>query len=66
MEVSSCCGAPLMVEIQSDLPNFTDDDYDLKVPIIVCSICGAVIEKLDDWGRWKNGIAKGSRQEPES
>ena len=66
MEVSSCCGAPLNVEFQSDVPNFTDDDYDLKVPVFVCSICGAVIQGVDTKGRWKDGIAKSSGEEPQS
>ncbi len=53
MEISSCCGAPVTVEYQSDLPNFTDDDYDLKVPVRICARCGAVMKWGSvpaDWG----------------
>lgn len=43
MEISSCCGAPVIVEYQSDVPHCSDDEYDLKVPVWLCSLCGAVI-----------------------
>jgi hypothetical protein len=43
MEVSSCCGAPIVVERWSDLPHVTDDEYDLKVPVWVCSLCGQLV-----------------------
>lgn len=43
MELSSCCEAPIIEEYQADLLNFSDDDYDLKVPVRVCSKCGAVL-----------------------
>lgn len=45
MEMSSCCGAPIVIEYQSDTTNFSDDEYDLKVPVQVCSLCGVVISK---------------------
>jgi len=45
MDISGCCGAPIVTEYQSDLPNFTDDAYDFKVPVKVCSKCGAVVAK---------------------
>jgi hypothetical protein len=44
-EVSSCCGAPLIRRMQSDPSNFSDDHYDLQVPVWVCSKCHAVIDK---------------------
>ena len=47
VELSSCCGAPLTVEYQSDATNFTDDDYDFRVPVKVCSKCGAVVDESD-------------------
>ncbi len=40
VQFSSCCGAPIVVEHWSDLPNYTDDAYDLKIPVWVCSVCG--------------------------
>lgn len=40
VRLSTCCGAPLVTRFRSDTPNFTDDDYDLKVPVRVCSQCG--------------------------
>lgn len=43
MELSSCCEAPVIKEYHADLLNFTDDDYDLKIPVWVCSRCGAVL-----------------------
>lgn len=43
MEVSSCCGAPIIVEYQTDV-HYSDDDYELKVPVWVCSTCGAVVK----------------------
>lgn len=43
MEISSCCGAPVIMEHQSDLSNFTDGEYDLKVPARVCSKRGAAV-----------------------
>ncbi len=42
MELSSCCGAPVTVEFVSDDSNFSDDEYELKVPVRVCSLCGKV------------------------
>lgn len=45
MDLSSCCGAPVVVEFVSDSPNFTDDNYDLKIPIRVCSLCGKVLSR---------------------
>ncbi len=45
MGISSCCGAPLVVEFHSDTTNFSDDDYDLKVPMWVCSMCGAIVDR---------------------
>ncbi|MCF8566795.1 hypothetical protein LLE49_18910 [Alicyclobacillus tolerans] len=65
MELSRCCGAPIVVEVRSDLPNFTDDDYDLKVPFRVCSKCGAVlIESKVEGGEGKNATAKGDGVQP--
>lgn len=46
MEISGCCGAPVILEFQSDTPHCADDEYDLKVPVWVCSICGAVIKDI--------------------
>lgn len=43
MEISSCCGAPVIMEHQSDLSNFTGDEYGLKVPARVCSKRGAAV-----------------------
>lgn len=51
MVVSSCCGAPIRKEFRSDLPNWTDDDYDLQIPVWVCSQCGAIVRD--------NGLPKG-------
>lgn len=51
MELSRCCGAPVVVEIRPDLPNCTDDDYELLVPFQICSKCKAVI--IED--RYKGG-----------
>ena len=45
MGISSCCGAPLVVEFHSDTTNFSDDDYDLKIPVWVCSMCGAIMDR---------------------
>lgn len=44
-EVSSCCGAPLVSRVLSDPTNFSDDDYDLKVRVWVCSQCHAVVSR---------------------
>lgn len=43
VKLSRCCGAPIIVEVRSDLPNFTDDEYDLQIPFRICSRCGAII-----------------------
>lgn len=43
MEQSRCCDAPVVVEVRPDLPNFSDDEYELRVPFRVCSKCGAII-----------------------
>lgn len=45
METSECCGAPIAIEFENDTTNFSDDDYDLKIPVRVCSMCGARIVK---------------------
>ena len=50
MEVSDCCGAPLICKIQSDPTNFSDDDYELVVRVWVCSRCGAVMETRRERG----------------
>lgn len=51
MEVSSCCGAPLVSRIQPDPTNFSDDDYELVVKVWVCSNCNAVMEIEKKGGR---------------
>ncbi|WDL98637.1 hypothetical protein [Alicyclobacillus sp. ALC3] len=63
MRVSSCCEAPIVVEVRSDLPNCTDDEYDLQVPFHVCSKCGAVIIDYlyPQGGEDGNAAAKGTR-----
>lgn len=68
MEVSSCCQAPIHVEYFTDSPHVTDDDYELKVPVWVCSICGAVIKSslMDGKGGRKDATAKGSGEESQS
>ena len=68
MEISSCCHAPIQVEYYTDSPHVVDDDYDLKVPVWVCSICGAVIKSSlwEDKGGQKDAAAKGSGEEPQS
>ncbi len=35
--------APVIEEHEDDLLNFSDDDYDLRVPVRVCSKCGAAV-----------------------
>lgn len=67
MEQSRCCGAPIVVEIRPDLPNFTDDDYELRVPFQVCSKCGATIiedkyqyEDQYQGGKARHAAAKGT------
>lgn len=47
VELSSCCGAPVTVDYLSDPINFADDEYDFRVPVRVCSKCGAVIDERD-------------------
>ena len=61
MEQSRCCGAPIIVEVRPDLPNFTDDDYELKVPFRICSVCGAIIiEDRYQGGNASDATAKGN------
>lgn len=45
MNVSRCCGASTKVETRSDHPYFYDDMYDLRVPFLVCSKCGRMIDQ---------------------
>jgi len=67
MELSRCCGAPIVVVVRSDLPNFTDDDYNLKVPFRVCTKCGAVLlENQYQGGNTTHAAAKGDDQQSES
>jgi hypothetical protein len=68
MEVSSCCQAPVLVEFYTDSPHVTDDEYELKVPVWVCSICGAVIRSslMEGKGGRKDAAAEGSGEKPQS
>jgi Fe2+ or Zn2+ uptake regulation protein len=43
MTVSNCCGAATKVEYRPDRPFVYDDQYDLQVPVLVCTKCGKVI-----------------------
>lgn len=48
MEVSSCCGAPLISRFELDPTNFADDDYELVVKVRVCSKCNAVMNLREE------------------
>ena len=68
MRVTSCCDAAIVVEVRSDLPHCTDDEYDLQVPFHVCAQCGALI--IDylylQGGEDRNAAAKGTRLHAEN
>jgi|GEM_PF-5263977 len=44
MNVSHCCGASTQVVTRSDHPYLYDDLYDLRIPVLVCTECGKVID----------------------
>lgn len=41
MEV--CCNGDMKVELMVDLFHGADDDYELKIPVQTCSVCGKVL-----------------------
>lgn len=45
MNVSRCCGAQAKVVTRSDHPYFYDDLYDLRVPALVCTKCGKILDQ---------------------
>jgi hypothetical protein len=61
MELSRCCNKPIVVELRSDPSNFSDDDYDLKIPFRVCSECGAIlIQNRYQGGEIKHAASSGN------
>jgi hypothetical protein len=42
--ISDCCHAAVTIDLLSDPCNFSDDEYDLKIPFRVCSNCGCILE----------------------
>ncbi|MGG1658216.1 hypothetical protein [Brevibacillus sp. NRS-1366] len=44
MNVSHCCGASTVMVTRSDHPHIYDDMYDLRVPVLVCTKCGKVLD----------------------
>lgn len=38
--VSKCCNAKIKVEFREEYYHGSDDDYPLKVPVLVCTKCG--------------------------
>jgi hypothetical protein len=43
MNVSDCCGATTKVEYRPDQPYIYDDEYNLQVPVLVCTKCAKVV-----------------------
>ncbi len=43
MTVSVCCGAAIIVETRSDDPHVYDDEYNLEIEVLICSVCRKVV-----------------------
>ncbi|MDB5085781.1 MAG: hypothetical protein JWN30_2667 [Bacilli bacterium] len=54
MYSSPCCGVPVKVVDQAD-PPFYDDEYQLNIPVLVCSKCGKVLGLLTKPGKEGDG-----------
>lgn len=43
MTLSNCCGAVTIAETRSDHPHVYDDEYDLKITLLLCTECGKIV-----------------------
>jgi hypothetical protein len=43
MIVSDCCGALIKVERRPEHPHVYDDNYELWIPMMICTECGRIL-----------------------